>query len=139
MGLASKAGCWPERKIETLDAAVASQLCILESGDRLLTALQPDFRDSRRREPSAFGAAAIVCLALLALLVVIQVAHTHPLESDADHCPVCIAMQSAAPVAVFAAVVALIVFGTPAPLVEERAIVRHWNPKLFTRPPPAGS
>jgi hypothetical protein len=79
-----------------------------------------------------------VCLALLALLVVVQVAHMHPFDKDADHCPLCIAMQSAAPVAVLAAVVVLVSFGTPAPLFEARAVVRHWHPKLFTRPPPVG-
>lgn len=79
-----------------------------------------------------------MCLALLALLVVVQVAHMHPFDKDADHCPLCIAMQSAAPVAVLAAVVVLVSFGTPAPLFEARAVVRHWHPKLFTRPPPVG-
>jgi hypothetical protein len=28
--------------------------------------------------------------------------------------------------------------GSPAPLLEAHAVVRHWNPKLFTRPPPIG-
>ena len=103
-----------------------------------MTGLQPDFRESRRRKPHAFGAAALVCLALLALLTVVQVAHMHPLASDADHCPLCIAMQSAAPVAVMAAVVVLVKFGAPAPLVEARAVIRHWNPRHFTLPPPTG-
>lgn len=103
-----------------------------------MTGLQPDFRGSSRREPQAFGAAALLCLALLAMLAVVQVAHMHPLESDADHCQLCIAMQSAAPVAVIAVVVVLVRIGSPEPLVEARAVVRHWHPKLFTRPPPAG-
>lgn len=103
-----------------------------------MTGLQADFRGNRRREPRAFGTAALLCLLLLALLVVVQVAHIHPVESDADHCPLCIAMQSAAPVAVLAAAVVLVCFGEPAPAAEAHAVVRHWNPKLFTRPPPAG-
>ncbi len=81
---------------------------------------------------------AFACLALLALLTVVQVAHIHPLNSDADHCPVCIAMHSAAPVAVLATAIVLVRFGSPAPVVEARAVIRHWHPKLFTRPPPAG-
>jgi len=104
----------------------------------LLTGLQADFRGSRRREPRAFGAAALLCLVLLALLAVVQVAHMHPLESDADHCSLCIAMHSAVPVAVMAAAVVLVRMGSPAPVVEARAVVRHWHPKLYTRPPPAG-
>jgi hypothetical protein len=78
-----------------------------------------------------------LCLALLAMLAVVQVAHMHPLDQDADHCSLCIAMHSAAPVAVMAAAVVLVRMGTPAPVVEARAVVRHWNPKLYTRPPPA--
>jgi hypothetical protein len=122
-------------KTETLATAAASHLYILGIEDGQLTGLQPEFRESRRRKPRAFGAAAFVCLALLA---VVQVAHMHPLASDADHCPLCIAMHSAAPVAVMAAVVVLVKFGAPAPLVEARAVIRHWNPRHFTRPPPTG-
>jgi hypothetical protein len=79
-----------------------------------------------------------LCLALLALLTVVQVAHIHAVETDADHCPLCIAMQSAAPAAIAAAAVVLVQIESAAPVFEARAIVRHWHPKLFTRPPPAG-
>jgi len=103
-----------------------------------LTGLQADFRRVDHRKPRAFGAAAVLCLTLLALLAVVQVAHMHPLESDADHCSLCIAMHSAAPVAVMAAAVVLVRVGSPAPVAEARAVVRHWHPKLYTRPPPAG-
>jgi hypothetical protein len=81
--------------------------------------------------------AALLCLALLALLAVVQVAHVHALDTDANHCQLCIAMHSAAPVAVMAAAVVLIRIGRPTPLVEARSVVRHWHPKLYTRPPPA--
>lgn len=111
-------------------------LCILEAGDDYLTGLQAEFRGIGRRKPHAFGASAFLCLALLALLAVAQVAHMHPLESDADHCSLCIAMHSAAPVAVMAAAVVLVRIGSPAPVAEARAVVRHWHPKLYTRPPP---
>src|ERR1039458_3101491 len=108
-------------------------LCILEAGDDLLTGLQADFSGSRRREPRAFGAAAMLCLALLALLAVVQVAHMHPLDRDADHCSLCISMHSAAPVAVMAAAVVMVKMGTPAPFVEARAVVRHWHPRSEER------
>jgi hypothetical protein len=39
---------------------------------------------------------------------------------------------------VLAVAVVLVSFGSPAPLVEARAVVRHWHSKLFTRPPPDG-
>ncbi len=80
----------------------------------------------------------VVCLVLLALLTVAQVAHTHLLESDADHCPLCIVMHAASPVTVAAAVVVLVKIETHAPVFEAQPTVRHWHPKLFTRPPPAG-
>jgi hypothetical protein len=82
--------------------------------------------------------ATVLCLALLALLTVVQVAHMHPLETDADHCQLCIAMHTAAPVAAAAAVVILVKVGTQTPAVEARVAVRHRHPKLFTRPPPSG-
>ena len=82
--------------------------------------------------------AAGVCLVLLALLAVAQVAHFHPLDTDADHCPLCIVMHSAAPVAVAAAVVVLVRIGTQTPVLAVRPIIRHWHPTLFTRPPPVG-
>jgi uncharacterized membrane protein YqhA len=92
----------------------------------------------RRLEPQAFGAAALLCLALLALLALVQVAHMHPLGSDTDQCPLCVVMHSAAPVAVMATAIVLVKFGIPTPFVEERAVVRRRPSKLFTRPPPAG-
>ena len=102
-----------------------------------MTGLQADFSRISRRKPHAFSAAAVLCLALLALLAVVQVAHIHPLDQDADHCSLCIAMHSAAPVAVMAAAVVLVRIGDPAPVAEARAVLRHWHPKLYTRPPPA--
>jgi hypothetical protein len=74
----------------------------------------------------------------LALLVVVQVAHNHAIESDADHCSLCIAMHSAAPVAAIAAFVVLVKIQTATRVYEARAVIRHWHPKLFTRPPPDG-
>jgi hypothetical protein len=82
--------------------------------------------------------AILVCLVLLALLAVVQVAHLHPLDSDAHHCPLCIAMHTAAPVAVLAAVVVLVQVEAAAPALEPQTVVRNWHPKFITRPPPAG-
>jgi hypothetical protein len=100
--------------------------------------IQAHFRARRSPKPKAFGAAPLLCLALLALLAMIQVAHLHPFDSDADHCPLCIAMHSAAPVAAMAVAVVLVKVGSPTPFFKVRPLIRHWHPKLFTRPPPAG-
>ena len=105
----------------------------------MLTGLRTHFeRLNRRWKPRSSGAAVLVCLALLALLTFVQVAHIHAVESDADHCPLCIAMQSAAPVAAIAAVIVLVQIQASAPVYEACPVIRHWHPKLFTRPPPAG-
>jgi hypothetical protein len=79
----------------------------------------------------------LVCLILLALLAVAQVTHLHTSDSDADHCPLCIMMHSAAPVAMAAIVVVMVQFGILTAPVEARMAVRYWSPKLYTRPPPA--
>ena len=78
----------------------------------------------------------VVCLILLALLAVVQVAHVHPFSSDADNCPLCIVLHSAAPVAAAAAVVILVQLGAAAPVLETRSVARPWQPTLFIRPPP---
>jgi len=103
-----------------------------------LTGLRTHFGGDSRAKQRALPAAAVVCLVLLALLAVAQVAHLHSLESDADHCPLCIVMHTAAPVAMTAAIVVLVQIESRAPVFEAHSIVRHWHPKLFTRPPPAG-
>lgn len=98
---------------------------------------QANIRGNTHQKTRTFGAAAFMCLVLLALLTVVQVAHIHSLDTDADHCSLCIAMHSAAPVAVMAAAIILIKIGTSASVVEVRAVVRYWHPKLYTRPPPS--
>jgi hypothetical protein len=90
----------------------------------------------RRTKPGALPVATVVCLVLLALLAVVQVAHVHPVDTDADHCPICIVMHTAAPVAVTAAIVVLVAIDCPAPIFEARTVIRYWHPQLFTRPPP---
>lgn len=80
---------------------------------------------------------ALVCLALLLLLTVVQTIHMHPRQADTDHCPLCILLHATAPIAATAAVILLVEMRAPAPPVEERRIVRLWFIDLFTRPPPA--
>ncbi|MGA2217133.1 MAG: hypothetical protein ABSG51_03555 [Terracidiphilus sp.] len=103
-----------------------------------MTAFKANLRGKRRAGPFALSAVTVVCLILLALLTVVQVAHVHPVDTDADHCPLCILLHTAAPVAVAAAIVVLIQIETPTPIFEARTVTRHWHPKLFTRPPPIG-
>lgn len=93
---------------------------------------------NRRAGIKALPIATLVCLILLALLAVIQVTHLHTSDRDADHCPLCIVMHSAAPVTVAAIVVVIVQLGVLTAPVEARVAVRYWNPKLFTRPPPNG-
>ena len=116
-----------------------NQLLASSVEDLSLTTIWAHLRSDRRPKSSALGVATVVCLVLLVLLAVAQVVHTHPVESNADHCPLCIAMHSVVPLAVMVVVVVLVRFGTVAPvLLEIRAIIRYWYPTLFTRPPPAG-
>ena len=93
---------------------------------------------NRRAGLNALPLVPLLCLILLALLAVVQVTHLHTSESDADHCPLCIMMHSAAPVEVAAAVVVLVQVGRQTLPAEERAAVRYWHPTLNIRPPPIG-
>lgn len=81
----------------------------------------------------------LVCLALLALLTVVQVAHVHSVDTDADHCPLCIALHTAAPVAAAVAVMVMVQIESFSPIVEVRPIGISWRRQLFIRPPPSAS
>src|SRR6204780_697150 len=114
-------------------------MCILKQGKRVLSGFQTLLSGKRRAKPGALPVVTVVCLVLLTLLAVVQVAHVHPVDTDGDHCPLCIVMHSAAPVAMTAAVVILIELAAEALAVPDaRAIIRYWHPTLFTRPPPVG-
>jgi len=78
----------------------------------------------------------LVCLALLALLTVIQVAHVHSVDTDADHCPLCIVLHTAAPVAAAVAIIVLVQIESFAPVIEVRPVRTTWHRQLFIRPPP---
>jgi hypothetical protein len=101
-----------------------------------LTVLHSWMRNDRHARPKAYAAMVIVCLALLALLTVIQVIHVHSANTDADHCPVCVVLHAAAPMAVAATIIVLVQFETLAQVVEVRPVGTHWHRQLFIRPPP---
>src|ERR1700757_1655776 len=87
-------------------------MCILDVGPPArklsLIALHTWMRSDCRVKPKAY-AIVVVCLALLALLAVVQVAHVHSVDTDADHCPLCVVLHhAAAPVATAAAAVVLV-------------------------------
>jgi hypothetical protein len=111
----------------------------IQSGRPRSRRAAPGAMAPRTARPRTFAVATVVCLVLLALLAVVQIVHVHPLESDADHCPLCIVMHAVAPVAVTPAVITLVQVGTPAPVIQTRAVIRPWHPTLFTRPPPLAS
>jgi len=101
-----------------------------------LTELHTWMRSDRRARPRAYAAIIVVCLTLLALLTVIQVAHVHAVDSDADHCPLCVVLHTAAPVAAAVAVIVLVHIESLTPLFEVRPIGKIWHRQLFIRPPP---
>jgi hypothetical protein len=78
----------------------------------------------------------LVCLLLLTLLTFVQVAHVHP-AADGDHCPLCVVMHSAAPVAVAAPPIVIVSGSTPVQAPVAHSVTRPWHCTLFNRPPPA--
>ncbi|MGC1423861.1 MAG: hypothetical protein WA354_06885 [Terracidiphilus sp.] len=94
-------------------------------------------RSDRRARPRAYAAVVLVCLALLALITVIQVGHVHSVDTDADHCALCVVLHHApAPAAAAAAVIVLVQIEAVAPVVALRPLGTIWHPQLFIRPPP---
>ncbi len=80
----------------------------------------------------------IVCLLLLTWMAFIQVTHVHPVASDTGHCPICVAMHSALPVALHV---------TPEPMAQLQRLdsadvdagrVFQWSLEMASRPPPVG-
>lgn len=88
------------------------------------------------RWPRACVLVALLCLALLAVLTVVQVAHVHQGGSDADHCPICTGFHAIAPLSLAAALIVLVQLGSPVWLVQTIRAGRKWPPVLFNRPPP---
>ena len=79
---------------------------------------------------------ATVCLILLALLAVAQVAHLHSNPTDADHCQLCIVMHTVAPTATATVAILFVRLGTSAPDAEPILVARKPQFRLFIRPPP---
>ncbi|MGB6743926.1 MAG: hypothetical protein WBE38_09715 [Terracidiphilus sp.] len=97
------------------------------------------FRRGIRRTSSGLRVpVALVCVALLAIMAFVQVTHLHSNQTDADQCPVCVVMHSAAPVTVAAVVVVLVPLGEYAPQAEPQSVTHKPQSSLFIRPPPAG-
>jgi hypothetical protein len=89
--------------------------------------------------PSAVRATSVtslICLLLLFLVTFVQVVHVHPAAADADHCPICVVMHSAAPVSAVAATVVFVRTVTAVPVPVLHSVVRPWHCTLFNRPPP---
>jgi hypothetical protein len=80
---------------------------------------------------------AFLCLAVLAMLSVAQVTHTHAVSRDADHCAICVVLHSAIPVAAAATLVVLVHCVAVVPIFAAPPVSRIWHVQLFNRPPPA--
>lgn len=102
----------------------------------MFTAFQSRNVHNRRTRPRGLVVVAVLCLALLAMLTIAQVTHVHPVNSDSDHCPLCIVMHSAAPALAAAVLLTLVQVTLAVPAVEQRVPVRKWHAQLFIRPPP---
>jgi hypothetical protein len=103
-----------------------------------LRAFTTGIHSALRGRRNALPVVAILCVLLLGLLAAVQVAHFHSNQSLTDHCPLCVSLHSAAPVAaVAAAAILLVQIGRSAPIMEKRFVVQRRDTRLFTRPPPA--
>jgi uncharacterized membrane protein YqhA len=98
--------------------------------------MQALFRKPNRSRRKLSPVVAGLCLVLLALLAVAQVAHLHSSPTDADHCQLCIVMHTVVPVAALAAAVVLVQLGASTPLAEPIFIARQRQFRLIIRPPP---
>jgi hypothetical protein len=87
--------------------------------------------------PRAFVLVTVLCLALLAILTVVQVAHFHQTGADADHCPICTVMHAVTPLTVAAIGIIMVQLGRPVSVVQAVRPSRKWPPLLLNRPPPA--
>lgn len=90
-----------------------------------------------RRWPRACVVVVLLCLALLAILTLVQVFHIHQGESTADHCPICSIFHAVAPLSIAAAIVVMVQLGRSVSLMQSVRAGQAWPPNLFNRPPPA--
>ena len=101
-----------------------------------MTAFRAHFRAQSSSRQKLTLVVAGVCLVLLALLAVGQVAHLHANQSDADHCQLCIVLHTLVPVAAACAEVVFVRFGAPALQADPIVVARQRQFGLFIRPPP---
>ena len=101
-----------------------------------MTGPETNLRGKRGAWPGFLPAVAVLCLILLAMLVVAQVTHLHPDQSDADHCQLCIVMHTVVPVAAAAAVIVIVQLGASTPHADPILVARHRQIRLYIRPPP---
>ncbi len=94
--------------------------------------LNLDFRSRR----GSLVAIAGLCLFLLVMLAVAQVAHLHTSDTDADHCQLCIVMHTAVPAVAAAAIIVMVQLGALATVAEPVFVLRKRQTRLFIRPPP---
>jgi hypothetical protein len=109
----------------------------VKTGVRLMeVGRKQQLKRTSERKQWATRSTALICVLLLALLTFVQVTHVHPAATDADHCPICVAMHSAAPVTVFVVAIAFTRISVPVPVPVVHSVVRRWHYTLFNRPPP---
>jgi type IV secretory pathway VirB2 component (pilin) len=101
-----------------------------------VTGFEADFR-ARRGWQRFLPAVALLCLVLVAMLAVAQVAHVHQNQTDADHCQLCVVMHTVVPVAALSAVIEIVRMGVFAPRAEPVSVVWRRQCRLFIRPPPS--
>jgi hypothetical protein len=93
-------------------------------------------RSDRHARPRAYAVLVILCLALLVLLTFIQVAHVHSVNTDADHCPLCMVLHTAAPIAAAIIAILMVQLAAVTPIIRLRPVRMIGNRQLFIRPPP---
>lgn len=102
--------------------------------------MQSDCRQTTRTSTArqqAIRRAVFCCIALLALLMFVQAAHVHPVGSNSDQCPICVAMHSAAPVPAHTVVLTSTGFTESVSVSLPQKTVTELHYTLYKRPPPA--
>lgn len=103
-----------------------------------MTRLHTWTRSDRGARPKTQAAIIVLCLTLLALLAFVQVAHVHSVNTDADHCSLCIVLHAAAaPVTAAVLVIVLVLFEAVVPAATIRPLGILWHSQFYIRPPPS--
>jgi hypothetical protein len=92
---------------------------------------------------------AIACVLVVCVMSIVQVCHTHPEFSlskqnshnngpvPEDHCPLCVAMHSALPVALHITPEPMLYIQTLDSVAADAERIFRWRFELASRPPPA--